>query len=313
MLKMQNSLRAALGVVCLAGSIVGCVGTEPFPDETESESVGEVVAPTLSGDAFDVTLPTGKVRVYRPASSPAACEAVLFGVGTGLTTTSYASLGKAINGYGTVFVVLDHAPGDTFGKANATKFASLVAEVKSNLLGWLGPGYTCTSVAHWIIGGHSASGQAAHAAAIANPQIAHAIFSADPYDISSLGNVTLPGLYWGFTSKTCFVDPNKAAKAAYYKSPANGRALHRTNTSPTWATCGYAPKYHHQSFIDYGADLGTAGCNNCIKAPLSFYADVANSLNAFITARFYGTWSKANLQISNKQTPATLYVDGDQP
>ena len=293
--------------------VAGCASHEESQESRESGEPEATTPSALAGSTLDVTLPTGVVRVFRPATAPASCEAVLFGVGTGLTTSSYQSLGSAINGYGYVFVVMDHAPGNAFGKADAARYAALAADVKANLLGWLGASSPCAGVAHWIVGGHSASGQAAHAAAIANPQIAHAIFSADPYDVSGLGSVTLPGLYWGFSSTTCFVGVNKAAKAAYARTPNPGRAMHKTNTTMTWALCGYVPKYHHQSFIDYGLNLGTLGCSNCIQTPTSFYADVANSLNKFVVARFYGSWSKANLQVSNRSTPATLYVDGDQP
>jgi hypothetical protein len=288
-----------------------CLGDTTPPEESDEDPSSSAAA--VTGTTVDISLPAGDVRVYRPATAPAACEAVLFGVGTGLTTTSYASLGSAINGQGHVFVVMDHAPGDTFDKADAARYAALVEDVKANLLGWLGAGSPCTGIAHWILGGHSASGQAAHAAVLVDPRLGHAVFSADPYDVSGLGTISLPGLYWGFTATSCFVDVNKAARAAYYRTPSPGRVLHKTNVTMTRAWCGYAPKYHHQSFIDYGADLGSLGCNSCVRTPSSFYADVADSLSKFITARFYGTWSKANLRVASGRTPAALHVDGDRP
>jgi hypothetical protein len=212
------------------------------------------------------------------------------------TRGNYRTLAGQIVSYGYVFVVTDSAPGDPFGKADPAKYAALVKDLKNNLLSWTSA--QCNNLSHWIIGGHSASGQGAHAALSADATLADAVFSADPYDCSSLGNIQVPALYWGFSSPTCLVNPNAAAKACYARTSITaGRAMHKVQVTMKLALCGLVPNYHHASFIDYGFDLGTIGCFSCLPNPNSFYADVANSLSKFINARFYGFWNKANLQV----------------
>jgi hypothetical protein len=46
--------------------------------------------------------------------------------------------------------------------------------------------------------------------------------------------------------------------------------------------------------------------------PSAFYTDIAKSVNKFINAAFYGTWSKANVSVSTS-TPTELFVDSDAP
>ena len=57
------------------------------------------------------------------------------------------------NTYGYVVVVMDHKPG-SMTKTNTTTYRNCALEVQNNLLTWLS-GTGCTSVAHWILGGHS--------------------------------------------------------------------------------------------------------------------------------------------------------------
>ena len=46
--------------------------------------------------------------------------------------------------------------------------------------------------------------------------------------------------------------------------------------------------------------------------PSYVYTDIAKTVNKFINAAFYGTWSKANLTVSTT-TPTELFVDGNTP
>ena len=108
---------------------------------------------------FDKDLGTGQVRVYYKSPSPAACEAIVLGVGTAMSRDSYDNLAAAISSYGYIVVIMDHQPG-SMTKTDAGKFKNCVIEVQNSILGWLS-GTGCTSIAHWILGGHSAGGQAA--------------------------------------------------------------------------------------------------------------------------------------------------------
>lgn len=258
--------------------------------------------------SFNKELGSGQARVYYPSFSPSACEAILLGVGTAMKNSDYSKLAGKLNGYGYIVAVLDHQPG-SLTKTDASKYLALAKDVKANLLTWLnGTGMTCSNgIAHWIIGGHSAGGQAAQNAVGNNPGLAQAVFSIDPFDVSGAAIVNVPALYWGLDTTTCFVDKNKAAKAAYYRSTGK-RELVRINVPYGASVCGYSPKYFHCSFTD-----GTCpACTNCQYPPSSFYAEVATSVNKFINAAFYGTWSKANLSFSSN-VPKTIYEGTDQP
>ena len=157
------------------------------------------------------------------------------------------------------------------------------------------------------MGGHSAGGQAAQNAIANNAGLADAVFSIDPFDASVAANINVPAMYWGFDVTTCFVDKNKAAKEAYYRSNTL-RAFYKVDSVYSWGPCGYSPKYFHCSFCDSHCPA----CTNCKLTPDYFFDDVGASVNKFITAVFYGTWSKSALSISST-TPLTLYTDSDQP
>jgi hypothetical protein len=265
-----------------------------------------IAAGSAQANYFDKSLSTGKVRVYYSTSCPTTCEAILLGVGTSMLTSSYGNLANALTGYGYIVVIMDHNPGNMV-KTDATKYKNLAMDVRANLLSWLSS-TNCRAIAHWILGGHSAGGQAAQNAVSGNPGLANAIFSIDPYDCSSTGMVSVPALYWGFNVTSCFVDMEKAAKAAYYGSEGH-RAFQRVAKVYSWGPCGYSPKFFHCSFCDGQCPA----CTNCMLTPSYFFTDISNSVYKFVNAAFYGTWSKSKLTISNPTTPVTLFVDTDQP
>jgi hypothetical protein len=256
--------------------------------------------------SFDTSAGGGSIRVHYQANGPAACDAILLGVGTAMSADNYDKLSTQLIAYGYVVAIIDHAPGELL-KTNATQFANVASAVKDNLASWLAGHNNCTGIAHWIMGGHSAGGQAAHDAVVNNSHLADAMFNIDPYDISGSGLISVPTLNWGFSETTCFVDINKAAKAAYQKST-GGRAFVRVAKKYSWGPCGYSPKYFHCSFCDGHCPA----CTNCTTTPDSFFVDVARSVNKFINAAFYGQWSKSTLSFSST-TPITLFVDAEQP
>lgn len=264
------------------------------------------LAPTAMAARMDKDLSTGKVRVHYPSPTPSSCEAILIGVGTSQARDDYDNLSEELNAYGYIVVIMDHNPGNMV-KTDATKFRNCALDVKANLVNWLS-GTNCTGIDHWIMGGHSAGGQAAQNAVAGDSQLADAIFSIDPYNCSSTGIVDVPALYWGFDVTTCFVNKNDAAKAAYYRS-SGPRVFQKVKRVYKWGPCGYSPYYFHCSFCD----AHCLACTNCRYTPDYFFTDVANSVYKFVEAAFYGSWTKANLAIDGPTTPVTLYVDNDQP
>lgn len=266
----------------------------------------------LAGNSYavqlDKNLSSGQVRVHYPSNSPNSCDAILMGVGTAMARDAYDNLSNAIIKHGYVVVILDHAPGNPL-KTDADKYANLAEDVKSNLLSWLRPS-NCKSINHWVMGGHSAGGQAAQNAVADNQGLADAVFSIDPYNAKDTNPVYVPALYWGFAETTCFVEVNDAAKEAYNRSKSQ-RAFFKVAKKYSWGPCGYSPKFFHCSFCDSHCPACT-NCTNCTNTPSSFFTDVALSVKKFINAAFYGNWSKSALAISSS-TPVTLYVDTDKP
>ena len=146
-------------------------------------TVGLVLSGSAQANYFDKTTSLGQYRVYYKSPSPAACEAFVIGVGTAMSRDGYDNLAAAISSYGYVVVIMDHQPG-SMTKTDAGKYKNCAVEVQNNILGWLS-GTGCTHIAHWILGGHSAGGQAAQNAVSGNPGLAEAVFSIDPYDCAA--------------------------------------------------------------------------------------------------------------------------------
>lgn len=253
----------------------------------------------------DINASNGNVSIHYPTNVGPQCDAIVLGVGTAMSSDGYDKLSSQLVAKGFVVAILDHNVGNMV-KTDKTKFRNLALEVKSNLTGWISDSQ-CTSIAHWIMGGHSAGGQAAHNAMADDSALADAIFSIDPFDISGSGQVNLPALYWGFDVTTCFVEKDKAAKAAYLRSTQQ-RAFFRVAKRYSWGPCGYSPKYFHCSFCDGHCPA----CTNCMTTPDHFFVDVAASVKRFVNASFYGTWSKAAVQTTTT-TPVTLFVDAELP
>lgn len=245
------------------------------------------------------------VRIHYPSPMVASPEVFVMGVGTAMARSSYDVLSSKLVAKGYVVAIMDHQPG-SLTKTDAIKYANCAQAIKDHIGSWL-VSFGFKGSKHWIMGGHSAGGQAAQDAISSNPSFADAIFSLDPYNANNAGNVKGPGLYWGFDTTTCFVNINDAAKAAYYKTSTK-RMFVRARAAYSINPCGYAPKYYHCSFCDGSCPA----CTSCMKAPTSFYVDVANSVQKFINAAFYGSWSKANLK-TTMTTPTDLFVDGDTP
>ena len=254
---------------------------------------------------IDKSFSGGEVRiVYNPAS-PQTTDAIILGVGTAMSRSDYDNLANAIIQYGYVVVILDHNPGNMI-KTDSKYFRNGVHWIQSSLLGWLAA-TNIKNISHWIVGGHSAGGQAAQGAVSEDITLADAIFSIDPYNCNSVGFIGVPAAYWGFDTTTCFVT-NDDAGSAGYKHACNQRVFYKVKNQYILTICGIVPKIYHCSFCDSGCP----GCYSCQNTPSAFYQDVARSANKFITAAFYGTWSKANLNIS-PATPLTMYEGSDWP
>lgn len=259
----------------------------------------------LFAQSLDKSLPEGNIRIHIPNQQESTCSAILLGVGTAMSVNGYDKLSNAINQHGHLVVILDHAPGKLV-KTDPDRYAALATRVKDDLLSWIDDS-TCNAVDHWIMGGHSAGGQAAQNAVANNSGLADGIFSIDPYNGKNTERVSVPAMYWGFNKTTCFVTANDAAKETYQRSD-DRRAFYRVNTTYSWGPCGYSPKYFHCSFCDGHCPA----CTNCKTTPDHFFIDVANSVDRFIEHGFSSSWNKANMTF-NSTTPYDLFIDHEQP
>ena len=255
--------------------------------------------------SIDKSLPEGKIRIHVPDQLGTQCTAILLGVGTAMSASGYDKLSNAINQHGHIVVILDHAPGKLM-KTDAGKFAALAQRIKDDLLSWMSE-TPCNGIQHWIMGGHSAGGQAAQNAVANNTGLADGIFSIDPYNGKDTDRVSVPAMYWGFNKTTCFVTADDAAKETYKRSD-DRRAFYQVNSKYSWGPCGYSPKYFHCSFCDGHCPA----CTNCKTTPDHFFVDVANSVDRFIQHGFSASWSHANMTF-NSTTPYRLFMDHEQP
>ena len=260
---------------------------------------------TTHGLELNKTLEQGVIRIHFPKNNTENCTAVLLGVGTAMSTGGYDKLSKAINEYGHITVIMDHAPGKMV-KTDAGKYAELAQAVKDQLPSWISGG-DCKIIDKWIMGGHSAGGQAAQNAVANEIGLADGVFSIDPYNAKDTDRIHVPAMYWGFNTTTCFVEKDDAAKEAYKRSN-DRRAFYRVESKYSWGPCGYSPKYFHCSFCDGHCPV----CTNCKTTPDHFFDDVAKSLDLFVQFAFTGQWNKSALTFSST-TPLTLFVDHEKP
>lgn len=229
----------------------------------------------------------GKIRYYynRPNTegSPACTDIVVLGVGTAMSVDDYAALSQQMveTAPGMVVIVSDANPGRIV-KTSAAKYVRLFETIRHRVGDWIpscrekeeDTTHPPTEHHHrkFYSGGHSASGQAALVAA------QHTMYSStaltpdgfvglDPYDISTktmLANVPIPmpTLAWGFSTTTCLVGVNKAAKGAYdYSSVSVGRVLYQVdNTNDDSGAVvvdhGSTDTLEHCVFTDDGCGVG---------------------------------------------------------
>ena len=173
----------------------------------------------FAASIYDVSMKEGNVRLFYPSNTTQTCDLIILGVGTAMMTTDYDNVSSAIADKGYIVAIIDHAVRNPV-KTNASAYAGL-AKAVVNMVKNVPPSEQalspCQSVGNVTMGGHSASGQAAHNAVVARLVSPNAVISFDPFDLSASQNMNIPALYWGFSNTTCTVSVGSAAKAAYNK------------------------------------------------------------------------------------------------
>lgn len=262
----------------------------------------------FAADATDIYAETGKMGegryrfFYDKAKSSSACDNILFlGVGTAMSVTSYDKVATEIaSSSGALTVIVDHAarfPVKTSGKGYAKLLNRLVKEIDSRIP-------ICAAGApdkrKIIIGGHSASGQAASDSIDRLDFKPDGFVGLDPFRRGGFAgklDITIPSLEWGFTKTTCFVDVDKAAKSAYEASSKDHRILYRVSN----------PKkgLKHCAFAD-------GGCPSCNGKDDSSWVrkSVGDSIRVFLQAIASGYYTKSKFDLTLDSVE--LYANADE-
>jgi hypothetical protein len=229
----------------------------------------------------------GRIRFHYDETVSSCHFALLLGVGTFMDVGDYDNLSKAlVNNQNLVVVIMDHNV-HNLDKRSSTKFASLANEITFQINTLIPP---CTQIQpKLMIGGHSAGGQAAMQAWEQGllsmlPSDVIGFIGLDPYEISdaTMANnimMNLSGLYWGFSTTTCLVSVQKAAKAAYERTMINGRVLYVIHNEKSDS------QMTHCIFTDKGCGFYPLGCGTTRNTTFNLiYTMVAESVQLFLQA-----------------------------
>lgn len=256
----------------------------------------QVLGTQVFSDTKDVMIDTkriGRIRYHyfndssdsyvNTASGP--CSAILMiGVGTAMSVEAYDNLAKNIvtkSGTSSLVVVIsDPNPGMNPIEFNSAKYAKLSNGIREQLNSSIIP--VCTGQQQddlrFLIGGHSASGQAVLGAVqkglfdfVPDGFIGLDPFAIDERTMDFSSPLQLPTLSWGFNHTTCAVQVEEAARGAYkLSSPNVGRVLYLIDNEDNGMT--------HCVFTDNGC---TAICPTDAKFDW-VYESVAESINFFV-------------------------------
>merc|ERR1719203_739480 len=215
-------------------------------------------------------------------------------VGTATSVDKYGNFSKSLVDKGYVVAIVDPQRGSPT-KLDVEKSKTAFELAKLSLGDWIS---TCGRFDKWIMGGHSAGGGTAHAVISANPSMADAIFSFDPFDIGMNGGnavVNKPAIYWGFEFTSCFVTKEKSAQMAYDLTDNERRVFVRVRKVGS----NWSPTFFHCSLVDGGC----LGCSRSYPTPPEFFVDLSNTVDQFIRDAFARTWApqvinlKTNLEV----------------
>jgi len=215
---------------------------------------GEVVSDKV------VVLPEGQLKFYYDDSitSDPCDTVVMINVGAAMSATEYNDLGHSIASSSNkelsiIAIIMDDNPGD-IRKQDQNKYANLANAIVKNLKQIV---LICANrkqaKINYIIGGHSAGGEAAIRALTNDPPLISfdvaGIVGLAPYQIDpkSTAKINVPSLMWGFAHKTCLVVSNKSDLAAYNISNSDRRVLYQVqnkfNVNPiSGPHCSFADK-----------------------------------------------------------------------
>lgn len=242
-------------------------------------------------------------------SSP--CETVvLMSIGTAMSTESYELLSsELVTNTSTVFITMDPNPFHLV-KLNTIKYIRLATAIINDIT-TLVPICTKPPIHGYIVGGHSAGGQAAMQALpallesriIIPNTIIVAFLGLDPFNAKSAHvNISIPAMYWGFTKTTCLVTAQYAAQYAYQHSTSKKRVFYQVANTHT------TDIITHCIFTDHGCNLCPSNENN--DAEKWVRIAIGKSVNQFIAAIASNGEFPDDDFLLKEYNDVNVYVDG---
>ena len=259
-----------------------------------SESNGAFASRVVSEtkDVISENKHLGRIRVHylnetvdasdSPSSRPCS-DILMIGVGAAMKVENYDNLATSIvtkaGSSSLVFIISDANPGGII-KLDADKYAALANGLRGQLSSGIIPVCTNAKDPKFLIGGHSASGQATLGAVQKGllDFVPDGFVGLDPFEISTRtmnfdSPLPFPTMNWGFEKTTCGVQLDKATRGAYkLSSPDPGRVLYLIDNEDNDMT--------HCVFTD-------KGCFFICPTSQKFdwvYESVAESVNSFLNA-----------------------------
>jgi hypothetical protein len=242
---------------------------------------------------------------YDDVTSPSfACDTVvLINVGTAMSVDNYKLLSESIvNGSSTIAIIIDSNPRN-LPKDDGLKYATITNAIVQNISNII-PTCKHTNRPLYFIGGHSGGGKGAMNAIQENRLTfpVAGMIGLDPFQISktdlSVLHIDLPSLYWGFSTTSCLVSINEAAKAAYFISNPTRRIFYQVQTKGNDLHCSFA-------------DSGCSFFSMCSggKAFAWIHAQVGITFHRFVLAVKFNSFVKNQFVID--RLDVDLYVNND--
>jgi hypothetical protein len=244
------------------------------------------------------------------SSSPGCDTVLLLGVGTAMGVGDYDMLSHNVvtatnrirsSSSSILMIVMDHNP-LWLVKTDAQKYANLASTIVRDIA-TLVPICSNKSRNGFVIGGHSASGQAAMDALGRNLFLNFkpiGLFGLDPFDattVATVSDIDIPVMYWGFTKTTCDVNVAKAAEYAYNHTSNPKRVLYQVDN----ANRDGGTIVTHCIFTDHGCG-GAAGLVVVCPAHVSdgwVRTEVGDSARRFVTALKSGDFGRSHFVLNN--------------
>eukprot|EP00457_Paulinella_chromatophora_P011056 gb/GEZN01011181.1/.p1 GENE.gb/GEZN01011181.1/~~gb/GEZN01011181.1/.p1 ORF type:complete len:317 (+),score=24.12 gb/GEZN01011181.1/:117-1067(+) len=269
-----------------------------------------------------------KCRVFFPTLAiKSSCVVFVIAVGTGMRSDGYNRLGTKLCESGHVMAVVDPNPGSMV-KLDSLRFRNAFEAARQNMDAWMLNATNSSKCPgkNWkyVVGGHSAGGQAAANSLAISTEGVNGFLGLDPYNCKSVTSKAktalqkLPGAVWGLKRTTCAVTSDLAASRCYrdIASGSTMEGLHALfHVDNSALTC---PTYNHCGFSDTGCDGGQSLIDICqIRCPRSA-VDLTDAVAASadrLADRVHTVdkkWSKADWTLKSS-VPLVVTVSGRVP